>query len=155
MFDAPPIRDAKPIAILKKLFAVVIFGLLGIGAVSSYRAYVQVRSLELTADKQLTDGSPVNVDVISSGRTPVDVKVELIQGSTVATLLTMRVRGNELGFFDPRSQHASQHGQITSAQLKPFQTGAAIVRATAVGRPQWMRLPPPTVRELVVQLHKD
>jgi len=155
MFEPLPIRDAKPIAILKKVFVLMIVGLLGIGAISSYRAYFQVWGLEVRAEKQVSAGSSVNVLVTSSGRTPVDVKVELIQGTTAETLFTVKVRGNELGFFDPRPQHATQQGYITNSQLKSFATGAATIRATATGRPQWMRLPPPTVRDLAVELRRD
>jgi len=155
MLEPLAIRDAKPIAIIKRFFLLVVVGLLGIGAVSSYRAYVQVRSLEITAEKQLSAGSAINVDVTSSGRTPVDVKVELIQGSTVETLFVLHVRGNELGFFDPRPRHASQTGYLTNYLLSPFSSAPAIIRATAVGRPQWMRLPPPTIRELIVEVRKD
>ena len=66
MFDPLAIRDAKPIAILKRIFVLVIIGLLGIGAISSYRAYVQVRSLELHADRELSVGSSVDVTVVGS-----------------------------------------------------------------------------------------
>jgi hypothetical protein len=31
--------------------------------------------------------------------------------------------------------------------LARFEPGTATLRATAVGRPQWLRVPPPTVRE--------
>jgi hypothetical protein len=155
MFEPLSIGDAKPIAVLKRFFLLVFIGLLGIGAVSSYRAYVQVRSLHIIAEKQLRSGSAIDVSVISSGRTPVDVKVELIQGSTIETLFALHVRGNELGFFDPRAKHATQTGYLTNELLKPFTSAPAIIRATAVGRPQWMRLPPPTVREFTVELRTD
>ena len=97
----------------------------------------------------------MNVRVVGSGRGPVDVKVELIQGATTKTLFLMRVPGNELAFFDPRSQRASHHEQITIDQMKAFANGPATVRATATGREQWTRLPPPTVRESLVELHKN
>ena len=155
MFEPLSIRDVKPIAILKKLFVLTIVGLLGIGAVSSYRAYVQVRSLEITSAKKLTAGSEVNVVVTTSGRTTIDVKVALLQGDYSETLFVMNVRGNELGFFDPRPRHANQTAVLSLDRLERFRSGSAILRAVAIGRPQWMRLPPPTVREFAVEIQKD
>src|SRR6185295_5023268 len=93
---------------LKRAFVAVIVALLAIGIVSSHRAYFQVRSLELNAPQLLSDGSVVQTSVVSSGRTTVDVEVELIQGSHSEKLLKLRVRGNELGFFDPRAQHGTE-----------------------------------------------
>jgi hypothetical protein len=46
MFETRLIPEARPIAILKKVFVGMVIVLLAIGAVSSYRAYVQVKSLE-------------------------------------------------------------------------------------------------------------
>ena len=49
MFDQLTIRDARPILWMKRVFVAVVVALLVIGAVSSHRAYFQVRSLELSA----------------------------------------------------------------------------------------------------------
>ena len=54
MFDELTIQDARPIRLLKRLFVFVIVALLMIGAVSSHRAYFQVRSLELNAPQPIT-----------------------------------------------------------------------------------------------------
>ena len=81
MFDELSIRDTRPIRLLKRLFVFVIVALLVIGAVSSHRAYFQVRGLELTAPHVLSAGSIVNASVVGSGRTQVDVEVDLIQGT--------------------------------------------------------------------------
>jgi len=80
MFDELSIQDARPILWMKRVFVFVIVALLAIGMVSSHRAYFQVRSLELNAPHSLTAGSVVNVSVVGSGRTQVDVDVDLIQG---------------------------------------------------------------------------
>jgi hypothetical protein len=152
MFDSLTIPEARPIVWLKRVFVFVIVVLLAIGMVSSHRAYFQVRSLELKAPHSLALGSSVEAAVVSSGRTTVDVDVDLIQGTHSERLFTYRLRGNELGFFDPRTQNTSRNIILTSDLLSKFQPGAARLRSVATGREQWTRLPPPTVRELEVEL---
>jgi hypothetical protein len=152
MFDELTIRDARPIFWLKRLFVFVIVSLLVIGAVSSHRAYFQVRNLELSAPRVVSVGSIVNTSVVGSGRTQVDVEVDLIQGTHSERLLHLHLTGNELAFFDPRRQHGSDSVVLTSEMLSKFQPGPARLRAVATGREQWTRLPPPTVRELDVEI---
>jgi len=155
MFETEPIPEARPIAILKKVFVMLVVALLAIGAVSSYRADVQVRSVELNANRELATNSNIGVSVVTSGRTQVDVQVELLQGSRSQKLFTFHVPGNELGFFDPRPQHASRSTVLTKDQLAGFEPGAATLRATAIGRHQWMWLPPPTKSEVGVEIRLE
>jgi len=155
MFDTLTIRDARPILWLKRVFAVIIVAFLAIGMVSAHRAYFQVRSLELNAPHQLTNGSVVQTSVVSSGRTTVDVVVELIQGTHSERLLKLRLNGNELGFFDPRKRYGSDNVTLTPEILSKFEPGAARLRSVAIGRHQWFRLPPPTVREFDVVIQKQ
>ena len=122
--------------------------------VSAHRAYFQVRNLDLNAPHLLTVGSVVQTSVVSSGRTAVDVVVELTQGTHSERLLNLHVHGNELGFFDPRKQHGSDSVILTREILSKFQPGAARLRSVATGRHQWFRLPPPTVREFDVVIQK-
>ena len=152
MFDELTIHESRAIVWLKRLFTLVIVALLAIGMVSSYRAYVQVRSLDLDAPRSLSEGAVVKTSVVSSGRTTVDVEVDLVQDAHSEKLLRLRVRGNELGFFDPRTQHGSEAVTLTREILSKFHSGSARLRSIAIGRPQWMRLPPPTVRELEVEM---
>ena len=152
MFESLTIHEARPIVWLKRVFVFVIVALLAIGAVSSYRAYVQVRSLELGAPRLVSAGSVVTTEVVSSGRTTVDVEVDLIQGTHSELLFKLHLPGNELAFFDPRTQHAFDSVTLTAETLSKFQPGAARLRSIATGRHQWMRLPPPTVRELEVEI---
>jgi len=154
MFDNLTIKDARPIFLLKRTFVVVIVVFLAIGIVSSHRAYFQVRSLELNAPRLLTDGAVVETSVVSSGRTMVDVEVELIQGAHTERILRLHLPGNDLAFFDPRKQHGSDSVKLTPELLAKFEPGTARLRAIATGRHQWMRLPPPTVRELEVVIQK-
>ena len=128
-------------------------GFLLLGMVSAYRAWVQVRLLELkTAETILRSGATVETEVVSSGRNRVEVRLELIQGTYSETLGILNVRGNEVAFFDPRSRHATQRVTIDTDVLTRFQSGEAQLRATAFGRPQWGRTPPPVVRELRVEI---
>ena len=152
MFDTPNIKDARPIAWLKRGMTATIVALLVIGAVSSHRAYFQVRSLEVKAPSQLKDDSRVEVATVCSGRNMVDVVATLNQQEHAETLFNFRVPGNNLAFFDPRAQHASRTLVLDNERLIRFQPGAARLRVVATGRPEWGRLPPPTVRELDVTI---
>ena len=154
MFDSLTIQDAKPIMWLKRVFAFVIAAFLTIGTVSAYRAYIQVRDLELSAPAALSAGSIVETSVVSSGRVTVDVEVDLIQGAQSERLIVLQLRGNELGFFDPRTRHGAESATLTAQTLSHFQPGRARLRAVATGRHQWFRLPPPTVRELDVEIRE-
>ena len=152
MFDSVVIRDALPIAWMKRLFVAVVVALLAIGAMSAHRAYFQVRSLDLSAPRELTAGSVVEAVVVASGRNRIRVDVELIQGQYSETLFVVDVPGNNLAFFDPRAQHATQSVALDRERLLRFHPGAARLRAVATGRPQWGRTPPPTIREIEVTL---
>ena len=153
MFDSLTIQDARPVALLKKSALILLALFLITGIVSGYRAYYQVRGLELQlAGPVLSNGSVIQIAVVGSGRTTIDVQLELRQGTHSETLAMQRVPGNEWAFFDPRPTRGSQKVVVTPEQLARFTTGAATVRATATGRPQWTRLPPPTVRELAVEI---
>src|SRR6185503_9398503 len=152
MFDSLAIKDAPPIAWMKRGMVTTIVALLVIGGVSAHRAYFQVRSLDVKAPSLLAGGSVVEVTVVCSGRNMVDVEVELIQGEHTGALLNFRVPGNNLAFFDPRAQHASRTAVLSSETLTRFEPGAAVLRVVATGRPQWGRRPPPTVRELNVTI---
>ena len=100
----------------------------------------------------LRDGSVVETTLVSYARTTIDVRLELIQGSHAETIATKRVRGNEWALFDPRSRQASESTVLTAELLDRFNKGPAQLRATAVGREQWTRLPPPVVREIIVAI---
>ena len=152
MFDQLTIQDARPILWLKRSFMFVIVAFLMIGAVSAHRAYFQLRSLELNAPRELFVGSVVNASAVGSGRNKIDVDVDLIQGAHSERLLHLHLSGNELAFFDPRPKYGSSSVVLTSEILSKFQPGAARLRAVGIGRPQWGRIPPPTMREMEVEI---
>ncbi|HEV7892680.1 MAG TPA: hypothetical protein VGP08_18850 [Pyrinomonadaceae bacterium] len=153
MFESLDLKESRPLVLLRRA-ALAFLALCSVTALASgHRAYFQVRGLELRVDTPaLRAGSVVETEVVSSGRTHVDVRVELVQGSHAETLAVQSVRGNEWGSIDPRTQRASQRVLLTPEVLSRFEAGAAVLRATATGRPQWMRLPPPTVRETAVEI---
>jgi hypothetical protein len=156
MFESTLSREARPILLLKR-GALFFLALCFVTALASgYRAYYQVRSLELTLDEPtLHEGSLIRVAVSGSGRTSIGVRVELIQGARSETVSVQSMRGSEWASFDPRPRNASQSVSVTREHLAGFSNGPAKVRATATGRPQWMRLPPPTVREAEVEIRRE
>ncbi|HMY71942.1 MAG TPA: hypothetical protein PLQ88_08905 [Blastocatellia bacterium] len=155
LFKSQFISDAVPLRFLKRATLTVLVLYLISGLESSYRAYYQVHRLALrSADQVLRNGSVIETEVVSYARTTVTVKVELLQGQTSETLAVYSVPGNYFAAIDPRWRHAAQPITITPENLSRFQNGRAILRATATGRPQWMRLPPPLVRELAVEIRR-
>jgi len=156
MFDSLTISRPRIHVLAVKVIQVVVALLLIIGGVASHRAYFQVRELSLnTNEPALHVGSEVTMAVVTSGRTPVDVRLELVQGSHAETFSVMHVRDNELAFFDPRKKYASQTVAMTSDLLSRFQAGAAQLKATAIGREQWTRLPPPTTQEVNIEIRHE
>lgn len=120
---------------------------------SGYRAIVQVYRVELKTDTPtLRAGAAVDIAVATSGRTTVDAALELIQSDHAETLAVLRVPGHTNASYDPRTIHAAQHVTVTSEQLAHFHTGAARLRVTANGRSQWLRVPPPVIREQAVEI---
>jgi len=153
LFEVRLQREVWPLTFLRRATIALVITFLVIGAVSANRAWLQVRYLSLKAsDQTLRIGSTIKTDVVSSARGPIDVQLELIQGNHTETLSVLLVRGNEFGFFDPRQRYATQTVSITSDQLMSFESGDAVLRATANGRAQWGRLPPPVVTEERVQI---
>ncbi len=156
MFETPAVRVAPTLLLLKRAAQVLLGAYLFIGLISAYRAYYQVHILAIEPQNTtLQRGSAIQTTVVSYGRTPVDVRVELIQGTRNEILATQRVPGNDWGFWDPSSRTASQTAVLTEAVLQQFTAESAQLRATAVGRSQWTRLPPPVVREVTVTIEPN
>lgn len=156
LFEPIRIEDSRLIALLQRAILVFIAAHVIIFAISGYRAYFQVRRLELTATERVVrSASAIHSAVVSYARGPVDVQIELIQGEHSETLAKLSTRPNEWSLYDPRTQSAEVTVMLTPELLASFQAGAALVRATAVGRPQWTRLPPPVVRELAVEIQSE
>lgn len=171
MFDGNRITWPLPFRVMKTVCCALLSVYLVIGLISAYRAWYQVKSLDLrlsgfdhvfvpndprqSSVVNVRSGSTIETTLVSYARTTIDVRVELIQGGHAEVLMQQTVRGNEWGFFDPRTRQASQTTVLTDSLLNRFDRGLAQVRATAVGREQWTRLPPPVIRESSVEIQKD
>jgi len=124
-----------------------------LATISGYRAIVQVYRVELATDTPtLRPGSTIDVAVATSGRAKVDAELELIQATQVETLAVVLVADHSNASYDPRTIHASHRVTLTSEQLARFHPGPARLRVTANGRSQWLRVPPPVVREQPVDI---
>jgi hypothetical protein len=124
-----------------------------LASISGYRAIVQVYRVELTTDAPtLRAGSTVDVAVTTSGRATVDAEIELIQPVHAETLAVLVVRDHTNASYDPRPIHGARRVTLTSQQLAHFQPGPARLRVTANGRSQWLRVPPPVIRERAVEI---
>jgi hypothetical protein len=156
VFKSLPSRDARPVALFQKATLVLVALCVVTALASGYRAYFQVYSLELhVPEPVLRGGSVIRTEVVGSGRTTVSVRLELIQGGRAETLAVEHVRGNDWAALDPRPRRASRAATLTPELLARFAEGAARLRATATGRPQWTRLPPPLVRETAVEVRRE
>src|SRR6266550_9063739 len=153
MFENLTIREERSMVLVKRAFKLILGAYLVIGLIAFYRAWFQVKSLELkSTDTVIHRGSAVQTKVVSYARTAVEVRLELVQGAHSETFAVQHVPGNTWSFFDPRMRQASQSATLNGDILERFEPGKAQVRATATGRPQLMRLPPPLVREVAVEI---
>ena len=117
-----PFEESRASRLGKRAVMWFILLQLPIGALSSYRAWVQIKELTLTSTSStLAPGVVVRSNLVSWARVESDARIELVQGQRIA-------------------------------MLDGFEPGTAMLRATAVGRPQWLRIPPPTVREQPVTI---
>jgi hypothetical protein len=150
MFDMQPARATKPIALLSRTGQAMLLILVPLALVSGYRAWVQVFWLEFKPVLSLTEGAVVSTAVTTSGRTRVDVIVEVLQDGRVLLLTEQQVRSNGDGALDPRPRSAIVTGVITGQMWRTLRPGRATLRAVARGRPQFLRLPPPEIRTIGV-----
>ena len=123
------------------------------GLFASYRAWVQIRSLDLIVPrKELRIGDTIRVNTVSWARTWVDVDLVLVQGTRVDTLAAHQIPKNHDASIDPRWRRDSIIVVMTPLSLAGYNSGDATLRARAIGGPQWLRTPPPLVRESLVSL---
>ena len=126
-------------------------GLVLLALASSYRAWFQVYSLDLlVSDAALRAGDSVRVNIVTSGRTYVSVRLELEQPGGAMLLASQVVPKNRDGAMDPRYRRSTMTFTF-GRDLTQKIDGDGLLRATAVGRPQWMRTPPPTVKEQMIR----
>ena len=160
-----PVRRPRPVLLptqlsddgpwlprLRKLILAALCVHVTLALVSGYRAWVQVFDLALVAPARLAPGTTVRADALISARTHVRVWLELRQGDRVDTLGAHTIPGNRDGGYDPRPRRGSLRVLLGPHALDGFAPGPARLRATALGRSQWLRTPPPTIREVDVEL---
>jgi hypothetical protein len=153
LFESSWSEESRALVILKKAILGFVAILSVFAVMSGYRAYFQVRSLELRpAERVLRSGTIIEVKAESYARTPVDVRLELIQGAKTKILGEVRIPRNYDPALDPRVKMASLTVALTPELLSGFEPGPAQLRATAEGRMQFGRTPPPLVREVSVEI---
>jgi hypothetical protein len=115
---------------------------------SGYRAIWQIHRLDLQANNGvLQPGATIGFELVSWGRTEAFGQLELIQGGVAETLATTFLPRNANASYDPRRQRGAAAVVLTPSMLARFAPGPAILRATGYGSMQWLRTPPPTIRE--------
>jgi hypothetical protein len=127
------------------------------GGIAGYRAIVQIYRVELQAPDTLRAGSEVHVGVTTSGRVTSSATLVLVQGMRVDTLRRRVISDNHIGWFisqsiNPFPVRDSMTVLVSPEVLARFDAGPATLRAIGLGASQWMRVPPPTVRERNVML---
>jgi hypothetical protein len=148
------IFEPRALAIGKRLLLAIIAVAVVLGLVSAHRAWFQVREVALQGDRTLRAGSRVHAAIVTSGRTFVDVEVRLIQGHRSEVIGTLEVPRNT-AVYDFRKQRWGLTVTLDGAVLRRFAPGNAVVRATAFGAAQWMRVPPPVVSDLPVVIERS
>jgi hypothetical protein len=128
--------------------------------ISGYRAIVQIYRVEVHGPDTLRVGSVLYLDITTSGRVTSSGTLEMVQGTRRDTLGWFRIPDNHVGTFisqslNPLPVRDSFPILVSAAILADFDAGPAVLRATGTGAKQWMRLPPPTIRERPVVLLKD
>ena len=143
--------DSRVFRVMQRVVVIVALLYAAVGVYSVYRAWVQVRSLDLhVMSETVRPGIPALVEVVSSGVTTVDVTLEVVQGAAHETLSTLRLVPTRQPIFNPRIRQGTMMPSFTPEFLARFQPGPAIVRATATGRRKWLVTPSPVVKEVPI-----
>jgi hypothetical protein len=138
---------------LKRFGQTLLIVLAPLAAASGYRAWVQVWSLDLAVhDSTIRPGSAITVSALTSGRVEVDLRLELWQNGRTELLAADPVRTRRNPAMDPRPRRGVLIVVVTDAMVRRWRPGPATLRATARGRPQFLREPPPEVREVPVSV---
>ena len=150
-------REAAPTRYVRRLAIAAVAVFAFFAGISGFRAIVQIYRLDLRVPADtLRSGSTVGLSVVTSARTHSTARLILQQGSREETLGVRRLPGNEVRFagasLNPLPMRDSLFVPVSSEMLERFQAGPAVLRATAIGASQWLRVPPPTIREQAVIL---
>lgn len=120
--------------------------------IAGYRAIVQIYDIELRSPPSLRGGETVALSITASGRNGVTATIILVQGARAETLGVHKVRDNHIGWFisqsiNPFPVKDSMSVIVPAIVLASFSPGPATLRAVGLGKSQWLRVPPPTIRE--------
>jgi hypothetical protein len=149
----PFAREPMSMVALRWITVAVVVPFAIFGGFSGYRAWVQVKSVALRlSDRDLHPGDVVEVDGVSWARTTVTVRLVLQQGALAETLAVHRIPSNHVASLDPRTRSVHLMVPIERELLARFRPGDAVLRAHAIGGPQWLRTPPPKMREVGVRI---
>ena len=149
----PFARQPASMIVLRWLTRMVLVPFAIFGGFSGYRAWVQVKSVALfVPDRDLRPGAVLDVEAVSWARTTVTVRVILQQSSHAETLLVHRIPSNHTASLDPRTRSAQLMVPIERETLARFHPGNAVLRAHAIGGPQWLRTPPPKIQQVGVRI---
>ena len=152
----PFARQAPSMVALRWLTRSVLVPFAIFAGFSGYRAWVQVRSVALRVpDRELGPGDVIDVDAVSWARATVTVRLILLQGARAETLVVHRIPSNHVASLDPRTRTAHLMVAIDEARLARFEPGNAVLRAHAIGAPQWLRIPPPKVQDVAVRIRPN
>ena len=153
LFDDRLSREWVGFRILRRVIigaAIVHFSL---AAISGYRAVTQVYRASIATDSpELREGSRIAADIVTAGRTYIDVTIQLEQSGRSAILATRVVPENDSFFYDFRPKRAHFDVSVTDSMLAGFSSGPATLTVTATGHPQWLYLPPPKTDRAAVVL---
>jgi len=131
------------------LLAVVVF--LAVGAIASWRALVPVSRLRVQVPGGvLQPGREVWIETVSSGRGPVQLRIEARQHGRSELLASGHVASRRWAFWDLRSVRHSMVVSVRPQMLAHLVAGPVTLRATAVGAPAWLHHPAPVVQEVEV-----
>jgi hypothetical protein len=150
VYQSPP--PSRALTLLKRTAVLLLVMQAVLAGWSGYRAVVQVLALDLTATPVLGEGATIRADVLSSARTFVTLRLEIVQGDRVSMLGTRVVGTYRDAALDPRVMRESLDVRLSRRDLAGFQPGVATVRAVATGRSQSLRVPPPTIRTIPVRI---
>jgi len=118
---------------------------------SGFRAWVQVYDVELHAStNRATPGTRIVANVETSGRIGIDITMVANQGGRTVTLGSMRIPSNEQAIYDPRPRHDSLVVSLDADMLQQISAGSVAITATATGRPQFTRMPPPVIKQITL-----
>lgn len=141
------VTESRGLKVIRRTILTLAVIHFSLAAVSGYRAWVQVKNIQIrTTDETLGPGSSIQVYAVTSARNAVTISLEAVQNGATRSLASVTVPGNK-NFYDPRSARERFVVVLTPEILTKLKEGQVVLRATGLGRSQFLRVPPPTVVE--------